>query len=219
MKRVIDYAALALAVFFAFVAANHGVPAIEAYANQAAVERISYGSTVKVQMDGGHGSGVHIGDGYILTAAHVVKDAGKADIKLDDGSTVLAGEVLWSNDAYDVALIRVDRPGGLSASILACDGADVGDRIEARGNPSAVEFVSMRGYIAGSAREFGPWATVQPTDMTIIGGMSGGGVFSEGGRVVGISVGGVAMGSALARSITGVTLIVPASTICGLLAR
>ena len=29
-------------------------------------------ATVKIQVSNGHGSGVHIGDGFILTAAHVV---------------------------------------------------------------------------------------------------------------------------------------------------
>lgn len=219
MSKVLDYAALALAVVLSFVASHYIIKGVEAYAAQAAVERIEYGSTVKVQMGKGHGSGVHIGNGYIITAAHVVDDATRAEIKFDDGKTVVPGEILWANTAFDVALIRIDAPDGLGDSPLACDGAATGDRIEARGNPSAIEFVSMRGYIAGAARNFGPWAAVQPTDITIIGGMSGGGVFSESGRVVGIAVGGVTARVAISTSVTGVTMIVPGSAICGLIAR
>ena len=64
------------------------------------------GSVVKIMQGTGHGSGVHIGDGFIVTAAHVVGDAKETEIKLDDGATRKA-ETLWVNKAYDIALVRV----------------------------------------------------------------------------------------------------------------
>src|SRR5690554_3199096 len=65
------------------------------------------GSVMKLSADKGHGSAVHIGSGYILSAAHVVPDGVKEmTAKLDDDSEHTA-EVLWTNAAHDIALLRL----------------------------------------------------------------------------------------------------------------
>lgn len=173
------------------------------------------GSTVKIVMEQGHGSGVHIGNGYVVTAAHVVGDK-TPRVKLDDGSEQEA-VVMWTNKAHDIALLRTART--MSASALDCRVAANGERVEARGNPTVLEFVSSTGRVAGVEREFGPWARVLPVDMTIVMGMSGGPVFAADGRVVGISVGVLVAPVGFAASLTGFGAIVPSAAVCELLAR
>lgn len=173
-------------------------------------------STVKVIVDAGHGSGVHIGDGFVVTAAHVVGDKSVVNLKLDSGG-VQTAEVLWSNKDYDVALLRT-KPT-MRASQLSCRVASAGETIVARGNPASVEFVSAYGHVAGPERQFATWRRVLITDITTIPGMSGGGVFDERGEVVGIAVGVLVVPLGFAPSLTGFGTIVPSAAICDLLAR
>lgn len=173
------------------------------------------GSTVKIVLDAGHGSGVHIGNGYIITAAHVVGDK-IPKVKLDDGSEQDA-VVMWTNRAHDIALLRT--ASTMSASALDCRVAANGERVTAKGSPTVLEFVSSAGRIAGAEREFGPWARVLPVDMTIVMGMSGGPVFAADGRVVGISVGVLVASLGFTPSLTGFGAVVPSAAVCELLAR
>lgn len=178
-------------------------------------ERVS--SVVKVELSQSHGSGVHIGSGFILTAAHVVKDAKEADIKTDDGKSV-KGEVLWSNTTYDVALIRVEGFSGAS-SALVCREPVTGEAITAQGNPMAVEFVQFWGRVAGKARTLGPWKNSIIMDISGGPGISGGPVFDEGGNVVAIFVGVALAPVGFGASFIGMSVGIPGTTICSLLAR
>lgn len=172
-------------------------------------------SIVKVLVGQGHGSGVHIGGGYVLTAAHVTQGK-EVKLRLTDGSEI-AAEVLWENKTYDVALLRTEAK--LAASPLACRTAAVGERLTAHGNPLSFEFVSADGKVSGAAREFGHWKRVLPVDMTIVMGMSGGGVMDAHGNVVGISVGVMVASLMGFPSLTGFGAVVPSSVICNLMGK
>lgn len=99
----------------------------------------------------GHGSGVHIGNGYVVTAAHVVGDNKSMTLKSPDGGTQEA-EVLWRNKTYDVALMRAADPDKLGTAHLACRTPKAGELISAKGNPLNIEFVTVWGRVAGDAR-------------------------------------------------------------------
>jgi len=80
-------------------------------------------SVVMVSDANGHGSGVYIGNGLVLTAAHVVGDSKTVTLHSDRD---LPGEVLWSNKKYDLALVRfsVTVPDMPAARLdLPCAGA------------------------------------------------------------------------------------------------
>lgn len=62
-------------------------------------------SAIKISVGAGLGSGVHIGGGDILTAAHVVGDAKTVKIKTFAGIESDA-DVLWVNKDFDIALIH-----------------------------------------------------------------------------------------------------------------
>ncbi|MEY9198655.1 S1-C subfamily serine protease [Sinorhizobium fredii] len=178
-------------------------------------------SVVKVMLKGGHGSGVHIGNGYYLSAAHVTKDAKSVSLKTSNGRE-LPAEVLWSNPQYDITLLHA-ASDNVAASRLSCGLAAVGDGIKASGNPIAVEFVSAFGQIGGMPREAGPWKSVYVTNITTVMGMSGGPVFDDSGEVIGINVGvmaaGLQHGNAVSPSLTGFGFVVPSSEVCRLMGR
>jgi len=175
-------------------------------------------AVVKVITEGGHGSGVHMGDRYLLTAAHVVGDSASVEVKSSTGE-IHSAEVLWANTAYDVALLRVDDASGLGAVHLSCRTPTVGEHITAKGNPVNVEFVTVWGKIAGEVRELGPWRSVVVTDIVTVPGQSGGPVYDNSGKIVGITVGVMAARFGFGGSLVGMGYVVPGSVICGLMAR
>lgn len=174
-------------------------------------------STLKVETATGHGSGVHIGDGLVLTAAHVASDGVAVRLKADDG-TIRDATVVWSSKGHDIALLRTS-PDGLSASPMSCAPVVKGQAITARGNPLTLEFITTYGHIVGDAAPVGDWLSAAPVDMTILPGMSGGPAFNASGEVVGISVAVLTAQLGYGASFTGIGMIVPAVTICGLLGR
>lgn len=188
-------------------------------------------STVIVANGSGHGSGVHIGHGYIITAAHVVGQLGALGVTYSTGLNQIA-DVLWSNTSYDVALIRIGEFDGLATSPLACShGANLGDDISAIGNPLSMQFVHAWGHVASDVRERARWKSSFIADMTIAPGMSGGPVLNNTGEVVGISVGlpldadpvrnsdGEVVPGLVSVATVPFSYIVPSGAICALLAR
>ncbi len=167
------------------------------------------GAVVLVRAGEGHGSGVHIGGGYVLTAAHVVEGAGALTLKTDRGES-LAAELLWANTRYDIALLRV--PGAtIAARRLRCADPAPGEPVSAAGNPLSLEFVTFFGHAGGPARSMGDWPVAVPLDLTVAPGMSGGPLLDGSGRVAGIVV-------ATLRSFP-IAAAVPGSVVCRLLAR
>jgi len=87
-------------------------------------------SDVEIRRDDGIGSGVHIGGGLFLTAAHVVrgvKPGGRLDIKLRDKSLRKA-TILWMSPQNDTALISADG-ADVEASKISCKPVTVGEPI------------------------------------------------------------------------------------------
>ena len=177
-------------------------------------------ATVKFFVGESVGSGVHIGEGYIITAAHVVDGAKTARVKARDGKEYEA-DVLWANKAYDIALVQVADTQAIPTASMSCRTAAVGENIKAVGNPFGIEFLSAFGRISGEPREFLPnWKLAFVVDMTTLGGQSGGPVFDESGSIIAIIVGGMLSPSGKdSRSPTGYNFAVPSAVVCKLLGR
>lgn len=176
------------------------------------------GPVVKILLKQGHGSGTHLGNGFILTAAHVVTGEKKVKLRLDTGGTQDA-EVLWINETYDVALVRASKPEGLGVSPLACRGLVDNEPIVAMGNPAKLDFLTFRGFVSGHAREIGPWKVGVPVDISLIGGMSGGPIYDAENEVVGVIVGHLVIPVGLSGSWVRVGIVVPADVVCMLMGR
>lgn len=173
---------------------------------------------VRVSVENGHGSGVHIGNGFIVTAAHVVGEAKTADIKAEDGQTFTA-TVLWSNKDYDVALVRVEAKSAIQSRPLSCKDPAAGTLIQTTGNPLNLEFIRTWGHVGSVVAKRGPWLRTFIADITVAGGVSGGPVYDMQQRIVGIVVGTAVQPLGLSGSFIALTYVVPASAICSLLAR
>lgn len=164
---------------------------------------------VRIDSDAGHGSATHIGDGLFVTAAHVLGDGLSIN-----GAPV---EVLWSNEAYDVAVIRGQDQ--LSSVPLSCRALLVGDTGQPHGNPMDIADITTTLVVAGEAREIGPWKIAMPMDGSIGPGMSGGG-FVIGGALVGVNVGlATAPASSFSTSFYGISIVVPSTVVCDLMGR
>lgn len=175
---------------------------------------------VKVLLDQGHGSGVHIGNGLYLTAAHVVLNPSKRlDLRFKDGS-IRPAEVLWISKERDVAMLKASGDG-VSFSRVSCSKVNIGDDITMAGNPMALEDIIAFGKVAGDERVMAHWKNVFVVSGPVIPGQSGGAVYNKDHELIGISV-GVAMWplTPFAATTTGYGFVVPTgSTICELLAR
>jgi serine protease Do len=198
------------------------------------VDSINTGSTkaspvVRVDLfDGGHGSGVYIGNGIVLTAGHVGNGQQTVTLKLDD-DTVQFADVLWVNTKYDVAALRPVRPQDMTAAHLSCRAPAVGEAITAAGSPGQEDNLHIPGAVVGAERKSNPWESVVIASLNMTGGISGGGVFDKYGDVVGIVVGGQlgVVGSAdnpakrmdYDLSQTGLAYVVPGDAICALMGR
>lgn len=179
-------------------------------------------AVVMIVSPGGHGSGVHIGDGFILTAAHVVGGQGMADlrVKAQDGS-IHTFEVLWINKDYDVALLRVKPVAAarIATAGLSCRDPEVGEMVTAYGSPLDTEFLALKGYVAGSPIPWGPLKRVVPVDLSMIWGMSGGPTMDASGRVIGINSATMLRVLGMGATWLRVGFIVPGKTICELMGR
>src|SRR5690606_33857036 len=151
---------------------------------------------------------------------HVAENEGdKLTAKFSDGAQREA-VTLWSSATYDVALLKIDGWEG-PASNIECRTPEVGEDVGLYGNPLAMEFVHTYGKVAsGITRAYSTaWAEALPIDGAMGPGMSGGGAFDDDGDLVGINVGVPLTKIGMASVPVGIGFIVPASTICGLLAR
>lgn len=172
--------------------------------------------SVKIDVGEDHGSGTHIGNGYVITAAHVV-DGRTPKVVTDTGATNDA-EVLWSNKGYDVAMLRIKDFAGIESAPLSCSSLAPGTYYVAYGNPGNIEFVHAAGEVVGKREPRGDWLDVVTVNGTVVMGMSGGGVIVN-GRLSGVTVGVQAVALGPFPSLTGFGFVVPGSAICGLLAR
>lgn len=177
-------------------------------------------ATVKVgivsEEGSGHGSGVHLGNGVLLTAAHVAEAGAQLSVKNDLGAEAKA-TVLWRSEPYDIALIKAPLKNTARAP-LACVEPHVGQQVHAAGNPGAFENVITWGRVAAKpVYDQGVWKIMQPLDITGGPGMSGGPVFDVANQVVGITVAILQAPGLYNRR--WFMFMVPAKAVCDLMGR
>lgn len=170
-------------------------------------------ATVLVSTAMGHGSGVHIGEGRILTAAHVVGDMAEVNVQTSNGWSRDA-TVLWVDKLRDLALLKIPTSNVVSTAELNCTDPLVGDRVEAIGNPGVLRWMHSFGRISSLFEKRGPWDAAYIVDITVAPGMSGGPLFDHQGRVIGIVVGLAVANLGGYPSAIGFSYVVPASVAC-----
>jgi len=137
------------------------------------------------------GSGVIVDAerGYILTNHHVVGDADAIQITLVDGKT-LDAEIVGSDPATDIAVIKVEAEGLTDMPIGNSDGARVGDFVIAIGNPFGLGHTVTSGIISALGRtgiSRDGYEDFIQTDASINPGNSGGALVNMNGELIGIN--------------------------------
>lgn len=146
-----------------------------------------WGQTYEVPASG---SGVILtSDGYIATCAHVIEDATKITVTLNDDTTYPA-TLVGADTRNDIAIIKIEATGLVAAEIGNSDMLTVGEDVIAIGNPlGELRGTATSGIISAIKRtvvvENVEMELVQ-TDAAISPGNSGGGLFNASGKLIGI---------------------------------
>ena len=137
------------------------------------------------------GSGVIVDaiNGYILTNHHVIEGAEKIQISLITGETLNA-EVIGSDPATDIALLKVDSKNLIDIKIGDSDIVQVGDFVIAIGNPFGLSHTVTSGIVSALGRtgiSNNGYEDFIQTDASINPGNSGGALVNMKGELVGIN--------------------------------
>ena len=137
------------------------------------------------------GSGVIVDaiNGYILTNHHVIEGAEKIQISLINGET-LDAEVIGSDPATDIALLKVDSKNLIDIKIGDSDIVQVGDFVIAIGNPFGLSHTVTSGIVSALGRtgiSNNGYEDFIQTDASINPGNSGGALVNMKGELVGIN--------------------------------
>ena len=144
------------------------------------------------------GSGVIISeDGYIATNNHVIKDADKIEVVLNNNKTYNA-EVIGKDPTTDLALLKIDEKGLAFISYGNSDEVKIGEWVLAVGNPFNLTSTVTAGIVSAKGRninaidgdpnkgQYSIESFIQ-TDAAVNPGNSGGALVNTDGLLVGIN--------------------------------
>jgi serine protease Do len=136
------------------------------------------------------GSGFIISDdGYIVTNNHVIGDATSIEVTFTNGESATA-KIIGRDKKTDIALIKTDLNKKLKPVKFAdSDKARPGDWVIAIGNPFGLGGSVTAGIISARGREISTSGIVEyiQTDTALNRGNSGGPMFNQKGKVIGIN--------------------------------
>ncbi|NBB92734.1 MAG: PDZ domain-containing protein [Gammaproteobacteria bacterium] len=160
----------------------------------------------------GLGSGVIISsDGLILTTQHVIAGVDDILVALWDGR-VADAEVVGSDPASDLALLRVELDDLPVATLAGDDNLRAGDVVLAIGNAFGLSHTVTMGIVSATARghlNLPSHEDFIQTDAAINAGNSGGALINPAGEVVGIN--SASMGQETGAQ--GISFAIPASVV------
>ncbi len=139
----------------------------------------------------GVGSGIIVSpDGYILTNNHVVDDADKVEVELNDNRKFTA-KVIGRDAPSDVAVIKIESSNLPTVPFGDSEKVDVGDLVLAVGNPLGIGQTVTMGIISAKGRQSPGRDTKSyedflQTDAAINQGNSGGALVNLRGELIGI---------------------------------
>jgi serine protease Do len=137
------------------------------------------------------GSGVIVDKrGYILTNNHVIENATKIQVQLNNDTARYTAKVVGADDDTDLAVIKIESSKELPTAKLGnSDGVNVGDWVLAIGSPFGLQATVTAGIVSakdrgGMGKQFQRFLQ---TDAAINPGNSGGPLVDLAGQVIGIN--------------------------------
>ena len=143
----------------------------------------------------GAGSGVIISpDGYIVTNNHVVQDASKIEIVLNDKRSY-EGTIVGTDPSTDLAVIKIKEGNLPFLTYVNSDEVQIGEWVLAVGNPFNLTSTVTAGIVSAKARNINILGTPDgtsiesfiQTDAAVNRGNSGGALVNTRGELVGIN--------------------------------
>lgn len=144
----------------------------------------------------GKGSGVIINaNGYIVTNNHVVEDATKIEVVMNNQKTYTA-ELIGTDPSSDLALIKIEEDNLPYVKMVNSDDVKVGEWVLAIGNPLSFNSTVTAGIVSAVGRNINifdkektPYAVESfiQTDAAINKGNSGGALVNLNGDLIGIN--------------------------------
>lgn len=138
------------------------------------------------------GSGFIISeDGYLLTNNHVVENADRILVRLNDRRE-LEAEVIGTDPRSDLALLKVEADGLPTVKVGDSEALKVGEWVLAIGSPFGFDYSVTAGIVSAKGRSLRDandetYVPFIQTDVAINPGNSGGPLFNLDGEVVGIN--------------------------------
>ncbi len=139
----------------------------------------------------GQGSGFILDkQGHVLTNFHVISNAQQVEVTLFDKHKYKA-QVVGVDKSHDLALLLINAPSLVPATLADSRGLVVGQKVYAIGNPFGLSGTMTRGIISSIRSIRGPQGTpiedAIQTDAAINPGNSGGPLLNSRGEVIGIN--------------------------------
>ena len=148
------------------------------------------------QMPGGEARRIALGSGfivdpsgYVVTNNHVIGDAGKVEVTLQDNSKYTA-KIVGRDPKTDIAVLKIKADKQLPYVTFGdSSAAQVGDWVMAVGNPFGLGGTVTTGIVSARGRDIhsGPFDDFLQIDAPINRGNSGGPTFNLEGEVIGIN--------------------------------
>src|SRR5204862_1358184 len=127
--------------------------------------------------------------GYVVTNAHVVKDAREIAITLKDNRR-LPAKLVGADPGTDIALLKIEPTNLIGARWGDSDALQVGDFVVAIGNPFGIGQTATSGIVSALGRSglsVEGYEHFIQTDASINPGNSGGALVNLKGELIGIN--------------------------------
>lgn len=140
-------------------------------------------------ISGGSGIIINAKNGYVITNAHVIKDADKIVVTLKNGQQYTA-EKIGVDEPSDIALLKISAPYLTDISIANSNTLEVGNKVYAIGNPFGLGMSVTSGIVSALERSDLSLETYEnfiQIDAPINHGNSGGALVNSNGQVIGMN--------------------------------